>query len=171
VWGVVFETASHGVWCLERSGCNGGGAVAKLHHAYNKNRFIDRAGNHEQAGGFKNMMTEDTQMCEGKYKKTREYDSYHNYCATTNSDWAAQVDVDNRRFAAIDCDDQWSGPRTAAQTEYFRALNDPKQGPFNITLSFAKYLYELNVDNFDPAENIPSDTTAMHEQKLGRGKG
>eukprot|EP01047_Picozoa_sp_COSAG01_P091293 COSAG01_NODE_22927_length_833_cov_4.743207_1_plen_47_part_01 len=26
---------------MERSGCNGGGAVAKLHHAYNKNRFID----------------------------------------------------------------------------------------------------------------------------------
>jgi hypothetical protein len=124
------------------------------------------AGNHEQAGEFKSMITEDTQMCEGKFKKTREYSSYHNYCATTNSDWAAQVDVDNRRFAAIDCDDQWSGPRTAAQTEYFRALNDPKQGPFNITLSFAKYLYELNVDNFDPAENIPSDTAGMHEQKL-----
>jgi hypothetical protein len=34
------------------------------------------AGNHEQAGEFKNMITQDTQTCEGKYKKTREFDSY-----------------------------------------------------------------------------------------------
>eukprot|EP01047_Picozoa_sp_COSAG01_P021342 COSAG01_NODE_1236_length_11101_cov_6.515179_2_plen_158_part_00 len=98
------------------------------------------AGNHEQAGEFKNMITEDTQTCEGKYKKTREFDSYHNYCATTNSDWAAQIDGDDRRFAAIDCDDRWAGPRAVAKTEYFAKLNDPKQGPYNITLAFARHL-------------------------------
>jgi hypothetical protein len=124
------------------------------------------AGNHEQAGEFKNMITEDTQTCEGKYKKTREFDSYHNYCATTNSDWAAQIDGDDRRFAAIDCDDRWAGPRTAAKTEYFAKLNDLKQGPFTITLAFARYLYELDVDEFEPAAHIPTETDGLRQQKL-----
>eukprot|EP01047_Picozoa_sp_COSAG01_P014756 COSAG01_NODE_725_length_14049_cov_7.712760_4_plen_1101_part_00 len=124
------------------------------------------AGNHEQAGEFKNMITEDTQTCEGKYKKTREFDSYHNYCATTNSDWAAQIDGDDRRFAAIDCDDRWAGPRTAAKTDYFAKLNDPKQGPYNITLAFARYLYDLDVDSFEPAAHIPTETDGLRQQKL-----
>jgi hypothetical protein len=68
--------------------------------------------------------------------------------------WAAQIDGDDRRFAAIDCDDRWAGPRTAAKTEYFAKLNDLKQGPYNITLAFARYLYDLDVDNFEPAAHI-----------------
>eukprot|EP01047_Picozoa_sp_COSAG01_P043432 COSAG01_NODE_3856_length_5625_cov_3.453312_1_plen_197_part_00 len=116
------------------------------------------------AAGF--LRSGHTQTCEGKFKKTREFDSYHNYCATTNSDWAAQIDGDDRRFAAIDCDDRWAGPRTIAKTEYFAKLNDPKQGPYNITLAFARYLYELDVDEFEPAAHIPTETDGLRQQKL-----
>ena len=124
------------------------------------------AGNHEQAGEFKNMISEDEQTCEGKYKKTREYDSYHNYCATTNNDWAAQVDSDNRRFAPIDCDNKYAGPRTPESTAYFSRLRDPKLGPYKIAEAFAKYLYELDVEEFAPAEHIPNQTLGMQQQKL-----
>jgi hypothetical protein len=124
------------------------------------------AGNSEQAGEFKNMISEDDQTCEAKYKKTRMYDSYHNYCATTNNDWAAQVDRDNRRFAPLDCDNKYAGASTPESRAYFSQLNDPKLGPFTITMSFAKYLYELDVDDFVPDLHIPDDTLGMREQKL-----
>ena len=124
------------------------------------------AGNNEQAGEFKHMISEDQQTCEGKFKKTREYDSYHNYCATTNNDWAAQVDRDNRRFAPLDCDNKYAGVSTPASRAYFHQLNDPKLGPFTITMALAKYLYELPVNDFVPTLHIPGDTLAMHQQKL-----
>ena len=123
-------------------------------------------GNPEQACEFKNMITEDEQTCEGKYKKTRTYDSYHNYSACTNSAWAADVESSNRRFAPIDCSDKFAGPSTTESREYFSNLNDPKSGPYTISLSFAKYLYELPVDDFVPSLNIPCNTEGMKAQKL-----
>lgn len=106
-------------------------------------------------------ITEDTQTCEGKFKKTRTFDSFHNYIATTNSDWAAQVDSGDRRFAVLDCDNQWAGPLNAEKKAYFRKLHGPA-----VTRSFARYLYELDVQNFVPAENIPQNTDGLREQKL-----
>jgi hypothetical protein len=45
-------------------------------------------------------------------------------------------------------------------------LNDPKQGPYNITLAFARHLYELDVDDFEPAAHIPTETDGLRQQKL-----
>ena len=115
------------------------------------------AGNNEHANEFKNYITEDTQTVNPKFKKMRDYDSYHNYCATTNSEWAAQVDRDDRRFAPINCDDKYAGAATAESRDYFSRINDPKEGPYSITLSFAKYLYEIkNLDKFEPTCSLPN---------------
>jgi hypothetical protein len=124
------------------------------------------AGNHEHANDFKNMITEDTQTVNPKFKKERAYDSYHNYIITTNSDWAAQIDRDDRRFTVYDCDDTHAGPLTATNREYFGRLHDPKNGPNTISLSFAKFLYELDgTADFIPSMSI-IDTDGRREQKI-----
>jgi hypothetical protein len=66
------------------------------------------SGNHAHAARFKNMITEDTQEAEGKFKKERTYQSAHNYIITTNAEQAAQVDVDDRRFLPLNWRQPWA---------------------------------------------------------------
>ena len=115
------------------------------------------------------MITEDTQEAEGKFKKERTYQSAHNYIITTNAEQAAQVDVDDRRFLVVDCDNQMAGRETAESRAYFAKINDPKFftsiNELPIALSFARHLYERHVENFTPSVDLPQ-TRGTQQQKL-----
>ncbi len=123
------------------------------------------AGNHQEANNFKCLITEDTVVVNAKFKKERAYASYHNYVACTNSDWAAQVDRDDRRFMAMNCNDAYAGPQTDETRAYFDLLHDPRASEPLISMAFAKFLYEYPVENFVPALALV-DTVGRQQQKI-----
>jgi hypothetical protein len=72
------------------------------------------------------------------------------------------VPRDDRRFFAPDINNQWAdGKYTEKKLEYFKTIRNPE-----LTASFAKYLYELDVAEFVPFVERPTNTRTIMKQKL-----
>ena len=101
-------------------------------------------GDKKLEGQIKNQITETTQTIEKKSLNSYNINDYCNYIITTNNDWFAGVDEEDRRYFCLELSNEFSGRDTDKKAEYF---NNIRQVP---TEAFAKVLYNMDLSSFNP---------------------
>lgn len=90
------------------------------HLGYNVLTFANEAiwgGHKEKAGVLKSLITDPFRTLEPKFKDATAVRNYTHLMIATNEDWAAPMDLDDRRFLMLEC----SGHRKG-DSEYFNKL-------------------------------------------------
>ncbi len=92
----------------------------------------------------KNKITEKKQPINKKNKELYIIDDYANYIITTNNDWFAGLTEEDRRHYCIQLNNLLSGRMT---DEKYKMLKPVIEAPAG---SFAKYLFNRDITNFNP---------------------
>jgi len=101
-------------------------------------------GDKKLEGQIKNQITETTQTIEKKSLNSYNINDYCNYIITTNNDWFAGVDEEDRRYFCLELSNEFSGRDTDKKVEYFNAIRKVE------TEAFAKVLYNRDLSSFNP---------------------
>lgn len=101
-------------------------------------------GDKKLEGQIKNQITETTQTIEKKTLNTYNINDYCNYIITTNNDWFAGVDEEDRRYFCLELSNEYSGRTSAKNEKYFETIR-------NVPIeAFAKVLYNRDISQFNP---------------------
>jgi hypothetical protein len=101
-------------------------------------------GDKKLEGQIKNQITETTQTIEKKSLNSYNINDYCNYIITTNNDWFAGVDEEDRRYFCLELSNEFSGRDTDKKVEYFNNIRKVE------TEAFAKVLYNMDLSSFNP---------------------
>ena len=123
--------------------------------------FLDEctfSGDKRQASVLKGLITENMRDYEQKYKDNIKLKNFTDYIIASNYFNIVYVEKNDRRYLCLETSSRYKGKTDKVSKAYFEkiAAVDPRH--------FAHYLYNMNLDEFDPRA-IPS-TSFTREQKL-----
>lgn len=110
-------------------------------------------GDKKHSGLLKKLLTETRRTSNTKYGPTRETTNYINWVMASNEDWVVPAGSGARRYTVIEVDDWLKDQSHEVKKRLAESC------PF----SFAKFLYNRDISNFDP--NRCMETSALSRQK------
>ena len=119
-------------------------------------------GNKKNRGLLMNMITEP--RCRIRFLNHEPFyeTSFHNYIIDSNERWFIPAGPMSRRFFALAVDNKYVGPETPESKAYFAPLLDmPVE-------HWAYYLYNRNIDGFDP-RSFPETDLLRQQAQMGMG--
>lgn len=107
-------------------------------------------GDKKLEGQIKSLVTEKKQYINKKNLDAYCVDDYANFIITTNNDrFASASSPEDRRHYCLELDNKYAGRATEETKKYFKPLYEA-ENDYNIIKSFAKYLYTLDIEDYNP---------------------
>lgn len=111
-------------------------------------------GNKKEAGQLKKLLTENTRCSNTKYGPIRRMSNMINWIFASNEDWVIPAGARARRYTVLD----------VANGLYSMTSDERKELYDFCPYSFAKYLYNRDIEGFNPHEMY--NTQALADQKI-----
>ena len=126
-------------------------------------------GDKKLEGQMKNLITQESVQVNKKGKEVYGIRNTTAFMITTNNDLFVGVEEGQRRVVAYELDDKYAGPSNPvikAYVEKVRGCKGYEAPPRHIYGAFAKYLYNINLDQWD-TRDIPK--TDLIQDQIERG--
>jgi hypothetical protein len=103
-------------------------------------------GNKKDSGRLKTFITEDNIQINQKGIPKITMQSFNNVIISSNNEWAVPATHGSRRYFICNLNDRYAGISNKEKKEYFKNIRDED------VKAFAKFLYERNIENFNPRD-------------------
>ena len=126
-------------------------------------------GDKKLEGQMKNIITQESVQVNKKGKEVYAIRNTTAFMITTNNDLFVGVSEGQRRVVAFELDDKYAGPSNPvikAYVEKVRGCKSHERVPRHIYGAFAKYLYNINLDHWNPRD-LPK--TDLIQDQIERG--
>ena len=111
-------------------------------------------GDKKKAGQLKKLLTESTRTSNIKFGAMRRLQNNINWVFASNEDWVIPAGIKARRFTVLD-----------VSNDLYEMTKEQKKELYSFCpFSFAKFLYNRDLGNFNPHEHI--NTSGLTEQKI-----